>query len=215
MITSLIYALNPLLSINFDYNFIFFFNSNLNIISFSIYIFFLIFLRCHTNVKTKLFFLNMNNNEEILKEFEILRESISFMLPNNLKSLVRDNHEKFLLIFHNTYEPNTRKEIRHHTFIILLKIIDAFMENSINDVMAEYLDFFYNFIDFNNFHKKQTNLTPFNSQDNSKLMISEHLMVSREWVPSVKDSSSSPAIEEALLHVYYSYYYFYFLRSLF
>ena len=120
---------------------------------------------------------------------------------------MKDNHEKFLFIFHNTYEPNTKKEIRQNSFMILLKIIDAFMENSMGEVMAEYLDLFYNFIDFNNIFKKQMGLAPFNTQENSKLKIDENLMLSKEWVAHVKDSPSL-ANEEGLLQVVSSFYVF-------
>ena len=89
--------------------------------------------------------------------------------------------------------------------MILLKIIDAFMENSMGEVMAEYLDLFYNFIDFNNIFKKQMGLAPFNTQENSKLRIDENFMLSKEWVAHVKDSPSL-ANEKGLLQVVSSFY---------
>ena len=164
--------------------------------------------------------------DEIKSLFTIIRQMFDFLDKERIKSIITDHGVKVYSLFYYTLDFFTKKEIRLCSFGILLRIIDAFIneknyesgkqfeskqniEKDFSKLPTELHEFFLISIEFNLYGQKSLqglNVLPF--QENSKLFLDEEKLVelkTGEWMKLIKENNPIFGMEELILKEFFHF----------
>lgn len=153
----------------------------------------------------------------------MIRQCIENLEKERIKALVSDYGKEIYSLFYHTLDFFTKKEIRLHSFNILLRLIDAFLiekipenktinnetkqviEKDSTKLPTELHEYFLISIEFNLYNQKNfqgLNISPF--QENCKLYLEEEKLneiKNGEWLKLIKESNGNAGAEELILNV--------------